>query len=88
MEETEERIVADEKIRDQHRSALQTAETELATARVRLEEMLSDIPEEHREATRLAELITSRADVLTRRKLHERQLAKLLRQLAKPRYLP
>jgi DNA repair protein SbcC/Rad50 len=67
LEETEERIVADEKIRDQHRSALQTAETELATARVRLEEMLSDIPEEHREATRLAELIASRADVLTRR---------------------
>jgi exonuclease SbcC len=67
FEETETRIVAAEQVRDQHRTALQMAETELASARVRLEEMLSDIPEEHREAARLAELIASRADVLTRR---------------------
>ncbi|MGN7963581.1 AAA family ATPase [Brucella sp. 22210] len=67
FEETETRKVAAEQIRDQHRTALQTAETELASAQVRLEEMLSDIPEEHREAARLAELIASRADVLTRR---------------------
>lgn len=73
LEETERRLAAEDQIRDQHRTALQLAETELATAQTRLEEMLSDIPEAHRDAARLAEDIENRGEALMIREATRRE---------------